>query len=305
MPGKLVASTAGALGPAEPARVSVSDPSLRNGTTFGVSSASEFCTSEIRAGELRAGEVCLSEVRLAEDRAGEVRAGEDRAVKLRAGESRVDEVRIGEVCVAEIRAVEVQAAEECATEIRAAEERVVELRAAEVRLAEARVVEDRAAEDRAAKVRPAEVRADQLCAAEVRAVKGRAGKIRIDKVRAGQRGAGKIDGAPVIVFAIAAPNDRDGGLHIRTRPPLRRLTARFGFRPPLTGMFADDGGQDLYHRGVVAGGLAGHSFQGIDAADTDVKPLLGVELLDRLGIAVGHLPLRGEFEGAKCQLTSL
>src|SRR6266516_3573065 len=65
-------------------------------------------------------------------------------------------------------------------------------------------------------------------------------------------------------------------------------------------MLADERGQDFHHRGVVFGRIAGHALQRIDTADTYVESV-GAELLDRLGVAVSHLPLLGEFDIAARQ----
>ena len=55
------------------------------------------------------------------------------------------------------------------------------------------------------------------------------------------------------------------------------------------GMLADERGQDFHDRRMVLGGVARYSLQDVDAADPHIK-LVGPELLDRLGAAVGHLP---------------
>ena len=47
--------------------------------------------------------------------------------------------------------------------------------------------------------------------------------------------------------------------------------------------------------GVVLCGVAGDALQGVDAANAHVK-LVGAELLDRLRVAVGHLPFAGQGE---------
>jgi hypothetical protein len=68
----------------------------------------------------------------------------------------------------------------------------------------------------------------------------------------------------------------------------------------LVGTLTDERGQGFHHRGVVFGRIAGHTLQRIDTADTHVEPV-GAELLDRLGVAVSHLPLLGEFDIAARQ----
>ena len=65
--------------------------------------------------------------------------------------------------------------------------------------------------------------------------------------------------------------------------------------PLLAGVLADERGQDLYDGRMVSGGVAGDALQGVDAADPHVE-LVGAELLDRLGVAVGHLPLLGQLD---------
>jgi hypothetical protein len=62
-----------------------------------------------------------------------------------------------------------------------------------------------------------------------------------------------------------------------------------------------DSGQDFHHRGVISGGVAGYSFQGVDGADAHVG-LFGAKVLDRLGVAVGHLPLLSELDGELAEL---
>src|SRR5690242_13862373 len=75
-----------------------------------------------------------------------------------------------------------------------------------------------------------------------------------------------------------------------------------GWRGPLLGgVVADEFGQHFHHRGVVASRVVGDAFQRVDAPDTHVD-LCGTELLDRLVVAVGHLPLFGEVEGAARQV---
>ena len=49
--------------------------------------------------------------------------------------------------------------------------------------------------------------------------------------------------------------------------------------------------------GVVPGRIVGDALWRVDAADANVE-LAGAELPDRLGVAVGHLPLFGEFDSA-------
>jgi hypothetical protein len=46
---------------------------------------------------------------------------------------------------------------------------------------------------------------------------------------------------------------------------------------------------------VVSCGVASDTLQRVDAADAHVQ-LLGAELLDGLGVAVGHLPFAGQGE---------
>ncbi|HEX7163230.1 MAG TPA: hypothetical protein VF223_18595 [Trebonia sp.] len=55
-------------------------------------------------------------------------------------------------------------------------------------------------------------------------------------------------------------------------------------------MLADKRRQDFHDDRVVSGRVAGDAFQRVDTADPDVQ-LLGSELLDRLGLAVGYLAL--------------
>ena len=65
-------------------------------------------------------------------------------------------------------------------------------------------------------------------------------------------------------------------------------------------MLADERGEYLHHRRVVLGGVAGHPLEGVDAADAHVE-LVRAELLDGLGVAVGHLALLGQLERAPGQ----
>jgi hypothetical protein len=62
-------------------------------------------------------------------------------------------------------------------------------------------------------------------------------------------------------------------------------------------MFADECGQDYQNCGVVPGRIVGDALWRVDAADANVE-LAGAELLDRLGAAVTHLLLFGEFDNA-------
>lgn len=63
------------------------------------------------------------------------------------------------------------------------------------------------------------------------------------------------------------------------------------------GVFADECGQDFQNCGVVPGRIVGDALWRVDAAEANVE-LAGAELLDRLGVAVSHLPLFGEFDNA-------
>jgi len=58
--------------------------------------------------------------------------------------------------------------------------------------------------------------------------------------------------------------------------------------------------EHLHHGQVVSRGVAGDAFDGVDAADAHVE-LVPAELLDGLGIAVGHLPLLSQLERAPRQ----
>jgi hypothetical protein len=60
-------------------------------------------------------------------------------------------------------------------------------------------------------------------------------------------------------------------------------------------VFTDECGQNLHHGRVVSCGVAGDALQCEDAADTHVE-LIGAELLDCFGVAVGHLPFAGQSE---------
>jgi hypothetical protein len=46
---------------------------------------------------------------------------------------------------------------------------------------------------------------------------------------------------------------------------------------------------------MISGGVAGDALQGIDASDAHVE-LVGAELLDCFGVAVGDLALLGQLE---------
>jgi hypothetical protein len=114
------------------------------------------------------------------------------------------------------------------------------------------------------------------------------------EVRAGKRGCAEVN-CLAVASVLSAGNDRDGCLHLGARCPLWRLSAGFGHWPLLAGVLADERGQDFDHRRVVAGRVAGNAFQRVDAANAHVK-LVGAELLDRLGVAVGHMPLLGQLK---------
>lgn len=67
-------------------------------------------------------------------------------------------------------------------------------------------------------------------------------------------------------------------------------------RPSPTGgagAFADVGVEHLHHGGVVAFGVHGEAFEGVDAAEADVE-LVVTELGNGLGVAVGELALQRE-----------
>ena len=68
--------------------------------------------------------------------------------------------------------------------------------------------------------------------------------------------------------------------------------------PGLAGVLADEGGQHLHDGGVVPGGITADPLEGVDAADAHVE-LVRAELLDGLGVAVGHLPLAGQGEAPR------
>ena len=63
------------------------------------------------------------------------------------------------------------------------------------------------------------------------------------------------------------------------------------------GVSAGECGQDFQHCGVVPGPIVGDALLRVDAADANVE-LVGAGLLDRLGVAVSHLPVFGEFDNA-------
>jgi hypothetical protein len=62
-------------------------------------------------------------------------------------------------------------------------------------------------------------------------------------------------------------------------------------------VFADERGQDFQNCGVAPGRIVGDALWRVDAAEANVE-LAGAELLDRLGAAVSHLPVFGEFDNA-------
>jgi hypothetical protein len=69
-------------------------------------------------------------------------------------------------------------------------------------------------------------------------------------------------------------------------------------------VLADERGQHLHHGRVVSRGVAGDALQRVDTADPYIK-LLGAELLDGLGVAVGHLSLLGQLVAAPLPLVGL
>jgi hypothetical protein len=139
--------------------------------------------------------------------------------------------------------------------------------------------------------------APEFHAVEVRFFEARAGKVR----------AAEVDGLPVLL-AVAAPDNRDAGLHVGSGLALGwfRPGRIGGWRrwPRLAGVIADKRGQHLHHCGVVAGRVPGDAFQGIDAPNAHLE-LSGAELVDRLGVAVAHLPLLSELDSTPCRFDSL
>ena len=71
----------------------------------------------------------------------------------------------------------------------------------------------------------------------------------------------------------------------------------FGGWPPR--VVTDEGAKLKLDSGAVVFGVLGEAFERVNAADADVS-VLTAELLDRLGVTLGHLPLLSEFEGTKC-----
>src|SRR5262249_22442260 len=187
------------------------------------------------------------------------------------------EVRAREVCVAEVRAGKNRAAE-----IRAGESRVHKVRAAEVRVGEGRTVQNCACEGRASKVRAGESRVAEVYADEVRLVEIRAGKVR------------PVEVDPVSVATrLPTPDDCEGRLNVRPRRALiPRSVGPLGNWPLVVGVFPDERGEDLHHCGVVCGRVPGDALQGVYGTDSHIE-LVGAELLDRFGKAVGHLALLG------------
>ena len=99
------------------------------------------------------------------------------------------------------------------------------------------------------------------------------------------------------MLADPAPNYGDRSLYIGARCPRGRLRAGLFRWPWLVGVFADERGQDFQNCGVVPGRIVGDALWRVDAAEANVE-FTGAELLDRLGAAVSHLPLFGEFDSA-------
>jgi hypothetical protein len=214
------------------------------------------------------------------DHSGQARPGRQRGF-VRAGEVRAGEVRAGEVRAGEVRA----------GEVRAGEVRAVEVRAGEVHEVEVRAVEVRSVEDRAVEVRAIEVRAGEVRAVEARVGEARAGEDRAGKDRTGKVNRLELDIAP----RIPAADHGDGRLDVGSCQSLLIWIAGIWWRPRLAGVLTDERGEDLHHGRVVFGGITGDPLEGVDAADAHVE-LFGSELLDGLGVAVGHLPFAGQGE---------
>ena len=104
-------------------------------------------------------------------------------------------------------------------------------------------------------------------------------------------------GSPPAVLADPAPSYEDRSRCIGVRCPRGRLRAGLFRWPWLVGVFADECGQDFQNCGVVPGRIVGDALWRVDAAEANVE-LAGAELLDRVGVAVSHLPVFGEFDNA-------
>lgn len=98
-------------------------------------------------------------------------------------------------------------------------------------------------------------------------------------------------------FAGPAPGTVVLYVHESARSPPWRLRAGLFRWPWLVGVFADECGQHFQNCGVVPGRIVGDALWRVDAAEANVE-VTGAELLDRLGVAVSHLPLFGEFDNA-------
>jgi len=154
---------------------------------------------------------------------------------------------------------------------------------AAVRFARARPEPLRFVPARSAPVKSAPVRSAPLRSARVRSARVRSAAFRL-------RGCLWLS-----YRTVRRPEDGGSGLYVGARCPLWWLCAWLGRWPLLAGVLPDECGEHLHHGRVVFGGIPGHPLEGVDAADAHVE-LVGAELLDGLGVAIGYLPLSGQVE---------
>jgi hypothetical protein len=67
--------------------------------------------------------------------------------------------------------------------------------------------------------------------------------------------------------------------------------------PRLGGVVTDECGEYLHHGRMVFCGITGNPLEAVDTADAHVE-LVRAELVDGLGVAIGHLSLLGQLERA-------
>src|SRR5262249_13509575 len=124
------------------------------------------------------------------------------------------------------------------------------------------------------------------------------GQSHVTEVCAAENCTGKVHG-PLVTVRVSAANDSHSGLYIRPGPTSRCIT--FGLtggrsRPRLLRVLADECRQDVHHRRMVKRRVTRDAFKSVNGSDAYIE-LVGSELLDRFGVAIGDLPLFEEFKG--------
>jgi hypothetical protein len=99
------------------------------------------------------------------------------------------------------------------------------------------------------------------------------------------------------MIGVPSSDDHNSSLHIGRGRRLWVFIAWPGRWPRLARVLADEGGQNFHDSRVIPGRVAGDTLQGVDGTDPHVE-FAGSQLLDGLGIAVGHLTLLAQNECA-------